>query len=225
MQPLHHFYHVFADGAYEVPVREHALALQRDGLLETLETLQVGLVGTPASCADALQLLDEVGLGRATVVATADEGWEQVTLHPLHAFAQDHDGYVAYAHTKGSANFAEINDAWRRSMEFYNYVQWRQPVALLDRGAKAVGCHWYTAAPAAQPGFGVSGMFGGNYWWADMRFLRLAPPCELDSRHAAEHWVGRMSEVTPLVHYEHIVDLHPGPIVAENLKSDWLPQR
>jgi len=42
---LSHFYHVYADGAWEAPVTEHLHALTVSGLLDSLDDLFVGIVG------------------------------------------------------------------------------------------------------------------------------------------------------------------------------------
>jgi hypothetical protein len=55
-------------------------------------------------------------------------------------------------------------------------------------------------------------MFGGNFWWARADLVRLNPPPDRDSRYHAEHWLGQLSEVTPLIPGETICDLNPNAI-------------
>lgn len=223
MADLHHFYHVYADGWWETPLREHVDALRRHGLLDQLATLWVGAVGTEENVARLHDELYTLGLGQTVqFAAVAREGWEQVTLGPLHEFSKTHDGHVSYAHTKGAAYYAPVNWHWRRDMEYHNFVRWREVVVLLDGGVKAAGAHWFSAAPSVtDPAWGDSGMFGGNYWWARCDALRLAPAPDVSHRFAAEHWIGQLSEVTDLSAGTCLVDLAPGPIHEGALITEW----
>lgn len=218
--PLHHFYHIYADGDWEGPVSDHLRALRCDGLMDELTTFGVGLVGTDENRQAVKEYLIEAA-PRAFVADEAVQGWEQVTLLKLHEFTKNNDGYISYAHTKGAAHFAEVNVYWRKSMEWYNFCQWREPVRFLDLGVKIVGCHWHAGGEAANPSWGTGGMFGGNYWWSSCEVLRHAPDVETTSRHAAEHWIGRLSEVMDLSYEVFIHDLNPEPIAAGYLKHKW----
>ena len=80
---LAHFYHVYADGAWQEPVAEHLAALEASGLGAALDYKAAGVVGSPANCQEAI---DALGPGWQ-IAATAAAGFEQVTLAALHAFA------------------------------------------------------------------------------------------------------------------------------------------
>ena len=47
---LAHFYHVYADGAWQAPLAEHLAALDAYGLGAALDVRRAGIVGTPANC-------------------------------------------------------------------------------------------------------------------------------------------------------------------------------
>jgi len=195
---LSHWYHVYADGNWAQPVTEHCQALCKGGLLDALEGWFVGFVGSDDNIAAARCTLDVLAPGY-TVVAAAPVGWEQETLEPLWAWTQDHDGLVSYGHTKGSAHPNPINDPWRRCMEYHCFVEWRRPVeALTEGGASIAGSHWIKGGPSSVPGYGTGGMFGGNFWWTRAELLRQNPAPDRTSRMHAEHWLGQLSEVTPL---------------------------
>ena len=218
--PLHHFYHVYADGDWREAFHDHLRALSLKGLLGKLETFNVGLVGSEENIAEVKVWLDERDVEYG-IVAESLTGWEQETLIPLHEFTRSNEGYVSYAHTKGAANYAKINKFWRRSMEWYNFHNWGKAVEALDGGVKIVGCHWIAGGAAENPPWGTGGMFGGNFWWSSCEVLRQAPEIETDNRYAAEHWVGRLSEVMDLSFDSYIHDLNPKPIAVEFLKSRW----
>lgn len=216
--PLHHFYHIYADGDWGTPVAEHIDAVKR-GLAPNLTTFQVGIIGLPEN----RQLVKDYLLSTGLDITVCDEhfcGWEQLTLDKLWEFSKDNDGYVSYGHTKGSANYADINNAWRRSMEWYNFVNWTEPVAMLDAGKTIAGCHWICGGPAANPAFGTGGMFGGNYWWANLEMVRHNVPPNHASRYHAEHWIGQLSECMPIT-ASTLGDMNPMPISLSYLKSDW----
>lgn len=194
-----HFFHLWAAGEWRDPLAEHLAALEAacfDG------PFHVGIVGTPQQRAEAIEELRWIRPPDATY--EADEGWEQVTLHPLHAYAQDHDGAILYAHTKGAHDPSTINVAWRRSMSFHVVRGWREcGRQLARRRYDAVGCHWLT--PQQFPRFvGTAPMpcFGGNFWMARCDYVRRLTPCADSCRHDAEGWIGKGSP--------RVLDLYPG---------------
>lgn len=205
-----HAYHVFAAGDWAEPVTEHCRALTGYGLYDELDTLIVGFVGSPEQVAAVRCTLD-VLVPKYQVCAVAETGWEQVTLDPLYDFVQDHDGPLLYAHTKGASRKDPVDLPWRRMMTYHNIVNWRNPVAALEAGKAIAGCYWVQGAPSSVPGFGHSGMFGGNFFWTTGELLRRNVRPGMESRYAAEHWLGQLSEVTPLT-AETILDMCPLPI-------------
>jgi hypothetical protein len=228
---IHHFYHCYADGDWVVPLHEHIRALQVGGLYDHLDSFHIGFVGSDDNIAKVCDSLEVHGVRDYITCSAVAEGFEQETLDKLYDFSQDHDGAVLYAHTKGSANFAPINDPWRRSMEQKCVVEWRTAVAALECDGKAiVGCHWIMGNPEVErlveawrnrrlnpPGLdGVGGMFGGNYWWTRLELLRQNCRPGRESRYAAEHWLGQLSEVMPIF-ADTILDLNPQPITPSNL--------
>jgi len=94
---------------------------------------------------------------------------------------------------------------WRELMTTHVVGGWRECVALLD-DHDAAGCYW--ATPQMYPGFVVTPMFCGNFWWADAGYLARLPPVSRESRFHAEGWVGLGDPV--------VADVHPGwPTWAE----------
>jgi hypothetical protein len=122
----------------------------------------------------------------------ADSGFEQVTLAKVREYAQEHDGGVLYAHTKGAQDVTDFRAKWRRSMTQLVVSDWRINLAHLER-FDAVGCHWLTRE--GYPGFeqefpdGVP-FFGGNFWIARCDYLRTLPEPSTRSRFDAERWIG-----------------------------------
>lgn len=218
MTDLHHFYHIYADGVWGEPLKEHFKALLDFGLYDQLSSLHLGFVGCRDNIERVKTYLRTLPI-EFDVVAESQFGWEQETLIPLWEFTKSHEGYVSYAHTKGAAFQKDISAPWRRSMTWYNICQWQTPVSLLDQGKKIVGCHWIDAAISiTNPSWGYSGMFGGTFWWTKCDLLRQNVCPTLRSRLDAEHWIGQLSEVMDLS--SHFVgDMNPHPIADFNSHS------
>lgn len=197
MQPRHYF-HVYAAGAWECPVREHIAALAEAGLRADTT---IGLVGTPGERHKAREVigdaLADVGLPAPAGWVEADEGWEQVTLQQIHLDVQKIPGEypVLYAHTKGASDDTALNAAWRRAMTRELVGGWQHCTALLADGYDTAGCHWVSA--------GGPSFYGGNFWWATAEYLRRLPAPDSENRWRAETWVS--SDSSPRV-----ADLKPG---------------
>lgn len=218
-QSLHHFYHVYADGAWYDPLVEHIDALTRFGLYDALNTLHFGIVGRSDAISDVKRIIAE-RIACFEVCAEVPTGWEQETLEPLWKFTQSNDGLVSYAHTKGASRSNPIDHPWRRSMEFFNFVHWQRPVEALTNGYLVAGCHWFYGGLDQNPVYGTGGMFGGTFWWTHCHLLRQNAAPGRASRYEAEHWIGQITEHTPLLP-ELICDMNPGAIETSNLHDRW----
>lgn len=201
---IHHFYHIYADGHWVEAVTDHVKALTRYGLYDQLSSFNVGFVGSEANIVMAQEYLQVRGL-TFNVAATAETGWEQVTLKPLYELcAKTPDCYVVYAHSKGSA-FPQGNTwAWRTGMTRVNIVEWEKAAAALDNGYTTAGCHFYAKNPEITNPF-----WGGNFWWAKGDLIKALGPCKNDHRHCAEGWIGELYENTEIFKPK---DLWPVPI-------------
>ncbi len=209
MLPVYHWYHCFADGAWEDPAREHVRALRGSGFCASYIT--VGLIGSADEVNFARDWFTSELTGMAPVgFIIAETGFEQVTLRVLHEWARHYAGEAAvlYAHTKGALSASLLNERWRQAMTADVVAGWRDCVALLGR-YEAAGPYWMTTSGWPH------GYFGGNFWWARASYLaRLPeltrdmtgsmPPGELgDCRWDAETWIG--------LNDPYVRNLRPGP--------------
>lgn len=189
--PIRHYYHVYAAGAWMVPVREHLSVLAVSGLRVPMV---IGLVGTFAARRQARheigRLLEDADLPAPERWAEADEGWEQVTLGEVHADVHriPAEFAVMYAHAKGAANPSPLNAAWRRSLTRHVVCGWEECAGLLADGHDTAGCHWVTAHKS------TTAFYAGNFWWARASYLRRLPPPPCESRWQAETWVSSVSD-------------------------------
>lgn len=186
---LHHFYHIYADGQCEQPIREHIKAMKEYGLHDNLSTFQIGIVGQPQKRQEVINCLNTLDI-KYTVCAEADSGWEQETMIPMWLYSQSHDGLMLYAHTKGSSNVSEVNDRWRRSMTWHNVCQWKFAVEKLQEH-EMYGCHWIqpllTGMPEHRQG---NFMFAGTFFWGRCETIAQFPKPALNHRHEAEGFCG-----------------------------------
>ena len=201
-----HIFHVFADGQWKDAVTEHFAALDESGLAGQLGAMGIGMVGSMEnrvavreyiateilpSAGPALQSLAERGDLQNLTLASADEGWEQVTMQCLPSMATQMvadkllqgDACILYAHTKGAWDASEINIWWRRSMTHDVINRWRECVTMLRQGYDAAGPH---IIPPQHGG----PFFGGNFWWATADYITRLPALSWETRHNAENWIG-----------------------------------
>lgn len=182
-----HFYHVWADGHWHAPVDEHLTALTESGFDGRIA---IGIVGRMHNCVLPLREIER--RIKTPDFFVSDHGWEQRTLQHVHEFAQQHDGAVMYAHTKGAHDNTPFRAAWRRSMTLQVVKHWRENAELLEHhDLDVIGCHWLTEAEF--PGIVTDTpfpMFGGNFWIARCEYVRRLPPVSDDNRYAAEAWIG-----------------------------------
>jgi hypothetical protein len=183
MTLIHHYYHIYADGAWEIPVREHIDAL-RESALETHPGffLRIGIVGNNENVTRVRDYLGEKKIVWA-LAGWRREGWEQLTLTALATDCQRSDGLVFYGHTKGAHDPSRFNADWRQRMTYFNVTRWKDAVTSL-RTHDAYGCHWMELEG--------NWIFGGNFWWTHMQHLRLLEPPNLANRWRAEDWIGQL---------------------------------
>jgi hypothetical protein len=183
---LTHFFHAYADGNFSTPIREHFTAAREAGLLGALDSVRVGLVGSAENRARVLALLDDLSVP-VMVVATAETGWEQVTLRMLHKFAKQDDGKIFYAHTKGASSRDKVAHPWRVSMIHDTVTRWRECVEALDN-LDTAGPFWLKSE--REEHVDHKHFFAGNFWWARSDYVARLPALKNEHRFQAEGWIG-----------------------------------
>lgn len=197
---ISHFYHVYANGLWQDPVREHLDALISSELYDNLDNVFVGFVGSEENVDKAKEYLSS--RINYTAVAQQEEGWEQVTMKHVRFHAHAYDGITFYAHTKGAHDPSRINIEWRKSMTYFNVIRWRDAVHHL-KTFDTVGTHWCNNA-----------FWGGTYWWANNFYLRRLPDVCNEDRWDAEEWIG-------LADLKMVYDMNPGWPAFERFVTQW----
>jgi hypothetical protein len=172
---------VYADGDWLTPATEHLEELVISGLLDNLDDMFLGIVGTPENRERVKRELPGV------CVAECATGWEQVTLTALHDFAQTDDGAIFYAHTKGAWSQSELARQWRVSMTHDTVTRWPECVTALQ-SVEAAGPYWLKSWEPEHADHDY--FFAGNFWWARSDYVRRLDPVGVDNRFQAEGWVG-----------------------------------
>ena len=185
-----HFYHIYADGLWRDPVKEHIIALRQSELFYNIDEFYIGMVGKKENTNSVKKFLKTCGV-YYNLVAEQENGWEQVTMNKLRDFSHENDAWIFYAHTKGSSDPSPINIAWRKSMTYYNIINWKEAVSYLSE-YDTVGTHWVTAPQD-----------GKTFWWATTDYLKTLPPIGIENRHRAEDWIGITKSAK-------IYDMNPG---------------
>lgn len=199
MEKLHHFYHIFASGMWEVPTKEHIKELKNTGLLENLSSIHFGLVGKKEDREIVKEYLS-TELENFNICAEVDEGFEQETQDKILEFCQENDGYIYYAHSKNAMTLNPLHVKWRKSMTFYTLINWRETIDLLDRGFCASGSHYLIPENARLmplPGEvkTIRGAYGGTFWWTKAKYLKNFDPPTRRDRFGAEEWIMSLKEV------------------------------
>lgn len=182
---IHHFYHLYADGQWRIPLEGHAEAISK--ITEPIK-VEVGVVAE--SQENRLEVIEEILRLDWDVVSTSSSGWEQETLEMIWANSMEIDGPVLYAHTKGAANPTPVNHAWRGCMTRNTIGMWEDALDALEGDTyDVVGSHWLT--PERYPEQVQVPYFGGNFWWANPTYLRTLPLPSNKNRYEAEAWLGQ----------------------------------
>lgn len=206
MVNLYHFYHIYcgvdANGnndSWVTPVETHIKALKDYDLYNSLSGIYIGLVGDDTNRQHAKNFLDYHEI-KYNIVAEENNGWEQITQNKLWEFAQSNDGYILYAHSKGSFNVNILNSNWMRSMTYYNVVKWKECIDHLYQ-YDAVGAYWYDFSKTSSPTLGQphtgQRWFAGTYWWSKLNRIKdIGHPPTMESRWDAEVWIGQIPNIS-----------------------------
>jgi len=211
---IYHFYHIWADGDWQESVEEHINALERSNLIRVLSSFEVGIVGNRENIDSVKTYLKNRGIAY-NVCSESIEGYEDITLNAIRLYNKE-DGYVLYAHTKGSYTQSQGNTNWRRNLTRRLVMEWMNCIDLLD-DYSAIGSRYFVLKDGLPEETDISqqplinfrcissskiearkGVFFGNFWWSHLRYLKQLKPLgklNLDTRFEAEHWLYHLKDV------------------------------
>jgi len=178
------FYHVCAIGNWREIFEEQIGKVKASGLLDVATQMVIGVVSP--------EDVDLPQMPKTKYIVTKVNEYERTTLLLLWRRAMEAgDEAILYFHTKGVTSGNACVTAWRRFMEYFNIVRWKECVRKLEEGYDACGVNWwegYKRDGVAYP------HFSGNFWWARSSYLKTLPePPQVDrwlDRVAHEFWIG-----------------------------------
>jgi len=218
------FFHIYADGKWEEPVKEFLQIYRDSDLILNVNVLRVGLVGSEINQSKVIQYFINERI-EFEVVARASKGWEQVTQNKLYDFALHNDGLVLYCHTKGASRQDGVNELWRRSMYYYNIGKWRLAEEKLNNGFDVAGQHWMFPTKMHPEHMGCP-FFGGTVWWTSLAYIRKIGKPPANQRHDAEGWIGysyfnNEEKIKAFDFTAHLCS-HPGHIAWTPETQNWV---
>jgi hypothetical protein len=213
---LNHFYHIYAGDEWLLTVHQHFVTLNAYGLMDSLENIYVGIIGKAENRQAVISHLESYGNPKIIIAVQAETGYEGTTLNKLWEFAKKDNGYIFYAHTKGSSRGGLVNQLWCRSMLFFNAVRWQDAVMQLgNNNTDAVGCHYVCKEkfpeyfemyrehhPNKYP------FFAGNFWWAKSSHIKDLRPPQIEDKYSAEGWLGSNGLLKNFDLFEGMPSLH-----------------
>lgn len=189
---MHHFYHVYCDGNWQIPFSEHIDALKKSDLINNLDSLHIGLVGNLENRIKVQKFINENNL-KAEICSQVNSGYEQETIDKLHDFSKENNGIVFYAHTKNASDAKPLHVRWRKSMTYFCVIKWRDCVREINNGHYLAGSHYLDNGmflPVNIENIKThQGIMAGNYWWTKLEHLRLLDKPHRENRFGAEDWV------------------------------------
>ena len=210
MKTLHHFYHVYADGDWLNILENHINYLIDYDIYNNLDTFQIGIVGNKNNIQQVKSFLFNKNI-KYIICNEQESGFEQVTLNKLYEFSLINDGYVFYAHTKGATS---DNHFWRRLMMYYNIVKWKECVNFLNENYDIVGAYWIKPNHLWEHA-DHDYFYAGNFWWANLNYIRKLNYPLNNHRYNAEGWIG-LNETKKFYAFNY--DL---PVVREELNDNF----
>lgn len=176
---IYHFYHIWADGNWQIPVSEHLEYLKKSNILD-VATLKIGLVGKIENRDAVKDFIKSYNI-KFDICAEKELGYEEVTIDSI-VDLEDDDAYILYMHSKGSFNDVAYEHHWRRNMTETLVLQWNYCLDLL-KDHYLVGFDYTLKKDFINNTVPVTfsingsvnkpnGTINSNFWWSCLRYLK-----------------------------------------------------
>lgn len=168
------FYHLNDSPGFNEVMGDQLTKMSESGLLDALDEGHFCTNGREESFYPAIAALaDDYKKIKFHHVSNDAKNWEWYSLDNLRRNCvahEDEEFYVCYVHLKG---LTRLNDPkildWRNFMDYGIIEQWKECVALLDKGHDTVGVN-FIENPTLWP------HYSGNFWWARASYIRKLEP-------------------------------------------------
>lgn len=178
MNNIHIFYHVGQIGMWEFIYMDQIHKMYLSGLLQNANTIHIGINGDLE--------LPQVPKN-ANLVRFPNTGEENTTMSLIKTFCESNpDSQVMYIHTKGVKHNNRYCESWRRFMDYFTIIKWKENLEYLKE-YDCVGTNWQTYSH-----LGDHPHFSGNCWWANASHINGLNHNYLTSpnRYDREFWIG-----------------------------------
>lgn len=171
------FYHVWQAPGWQLLFQQQIMSMCVSGLYDATNTIYVCCNGEEPLPFDNTKLVIKRNTHLDIEADTLHQMWQYCNMVS--------DQKILYIHTKGlswgSGQERVTVDAWRLYLERYVIHDWKHCVTKLD-DHDVVGTEWMDG-PAIYVGPGKqvlalnnSGIFVGNFWWANSSYIRTLDP-------------------------------------------------
>jgi len=150
--------------------------------MDSLENVYVGIIGSEENRQAVISHLESYGNPKIIVAVQAETGYEGTTLNKLWEFAKNDDGYIFYAHTKGSSRGGIVNQLWEKFPEYFEMYREHHP----------------NKYP----------FFAGNFWWTKSAHVKSLQAPKTDDKYSAEGWLGSNGLLRNIELFEGMPSLH-----------------
>ena len=165
------------------------LLLEQTGLLNIADKIYICINGE-SSKFDSIQHLTKYHNVEIVHTNNSIEYYEYPTLNFLKkTIDNSEDCYVLYFHVKGaSKNIHKPIRDWRFLLEYYNIVQYKKCIDLLDSGYDTVGILHSEGMISNWP------HYSGNFWWTNSNHIKRLP----ELPHPNDTVIGNISTISKM---------------------------
>ena len=166
--------------------------LKETGLLELADKIYLCVNGKLAIFNTIQELANQYHNVEMIHTSNSIEHYEYPTLKFLkETIDNDSDSYILYFHVKGASknNVKPIHDL-RFLLEYYNIVNYKKCIELLDTGYCTVGILYSEGMISQWP------HYSGNFWWANSNHIKKLPKLP----HKNESIIGEVSTISKMMY-------------------------
>lgn len=195
-------YHIYCVGDYLEVVKQQLNRLQTSGLYNWCDKLEITCINTSGDFTAIEDLIK--GLDKVNLTKTTNNQYEYEGINKVWEYSQKYRGKVLYFHTKGVSNTYNNLEEKKESTKKKNGIAWWKEAMeyfLIDN---------YTTCLEKLDEYdqcgltNVNGWWWGNFWWANLDFIKANEKPDEAGRWYFEAWLNyhRNPSVYEFYHFE-----------------------
>jgi DUF971 family protein len=192
------YYHIFLFSDWKIIVVDQLECLKNSGLLENC-VVRVGIVFEKNSAHEIEEiknLLSNYDNIEILFIRHTSPCGECDTLFELDKFAKtaEQDLKILYIHSKGVTQlYTERHEfvwSWRKLMEYFLVLNWKECITKLDEGYDCCGINYQDHAGVVKNERKLIKIFNGNFFWVKTSYLKKLDISIVNyDRYSAENWI------------------------------------